>query len=192
MKFARLFVYVLLILLLPAGSKAQSWGGILAPARGIDWSKAGIPGGIPSGSWTQCGATIAAYSGTADAINKAISSCGTNEYVLLGPGNFNLSTSIFIQGKNRVALRGSGASKTFLVFGAGANHSCMGGASSCLIGVQASDGSFWDQPANLTNWTAGYTQATNQITLSNTSNIKPNATMIVLDQDDNGYAGYGV
>lgn len=91
----------------------------------IDWSSSGVPGGIPSGNWTQCGSTIQASTfnnGTKDAtsaINAAISACPTNTFVLLSAGTFlfnssgagspqlNLST-------NGVVLRGAGADQTIL------------------------------------------------------------------------------
>ena len=32
----------------PTYSRAQAWAGILDPSRAIDWTTAGIPGGIPT------------------------------------------------------------------------------------------------------------------------------------------------
>src|ERR1019366_4926491 len=91
----------------------------------IDWSNSGVPGGIPSGSWTQCGSTIqsATYgSGSIDAtaaINAAIAACPTNTYVLLGPGIFLFNSSgagspQITLSRNGVVLRGSGAEQTIL------------------------------------------------------------------------------
>ena len=103
---------------------AQPWAGILAPARAIDWSAAGIPGGIPSAAWTQAGATITASSGDrTSAIQTALNACGTSHYVLLGPGTFSVSS---LNIPSNCELRGSGASQTIL--------SGMGGPSLIVLG----------------------------------------------------------
>jgi len=96
----------------PTPSFGQAWSGILPTNRAIDWSYSGIPGGIPSGAWTQCGPTIASGASTAT-INSAIASCGTNQYVLLGAGTFSLSASIVVNRSN-VVLRGSGPTQTII------------------------------------------------------------------------------
>jgi hypothetical protein len=90
-----------LALLCSAPLNGQLWSGIIAPSRATDWTQAGVKGDIPSRTWTQCGATIAAYSGTAATINGAVNhtasgytGCGANTYVQLGAGTFNLSTGI--------------------------------------------------------------------------------------------------
>ncbi|HEX5483008.1 MAG TPA: hypothetical protein VFZ08_10330, partial [Terriglobia bacterium] len=74
---------------------SQSWNGIISPARAINWSAAGVSGGIPTNR-SQCGSTIAAYSGSADKINNAITNCPTGGYVQLGTGTFNLSSGIAV------------------------------------------------------------------------------------------------
>src|SRR4051794_18169816 len=74
-----------------ASAASGPWTGIVAAARAIDWSAAGVRGGIPA-IGTKCGATLASSS-TQSQINAAISSCsgGGGGYVLLGPGTFNLA-----------------------------------------------------------------------------------------------------
>src|SRR5262245_57460163 len=105
---------VLTLLSFPSSGNAQSWSGIIAPSRATDWSKAGVQGGIPSANWSQCGSTIAAYSGSGSVIQTAINNCGANQFVLLGPGTFTL-TSGFTVSKSGVVVRGSGADRTFLI-----------------------------------------------------------------------------
>src|SRR5438876_3119335 len=69
----------LLIIVIPMAAHAQPWSGILDPSRAIDWSNAGIPGGIPNRT-TVC-ATINAGTygnGGADAtagIQNALNNC---------------------------------------------------------------------------------------------------------------------
>jgi len=95
---------------------AQLWSGIIDPSRAVNWANAGIPGGIPSGSWTQCGSTIAAYSGSAAAINNAIAACRPGQFVNLGAGTFNLSSGIDFTHHSNVVVRGQGANSTFSRF----------------------------------------------------------------------------
>ncbi len=177
----------------PSLARAQAWDGIISPSRAIDWSQAGIPTGIPSGSWTQCGSTIAAYDGPADAISNQIGACGANQFVLLGPGTFTLSTSIDFQAKSHVVLRGSGADSTFLVFtGSSSQPSCNTGAAQ-LIGICGNKLDWWSSPPVYT-WTAGMSQGSTSITLSDTAGIAPLSsgypTLIILNQNDDGYTGY--
>ncbi len=169
-------------------SAGQLWSGIITSPRAIDWSATnpGVVGGIPSATWTQCGPTIAAYTGTAAAINSAIKACGANQYVLLAAGTFTLSSGITFGNKSNVVLRGMGANSTFLVFpAAGTQVSCSDGPA--LICVNSSDGTYWT-PGTGINWTAGYSQGATQVTLSSTSGISTN-TILVLNQCDTGYSG---
>jgi hypothetical protein len=171
--------------LLPSSAHAQAWSGIIAPSRATDWSQAGVVGGVPSASWTQCGGTIAAYAGSAAAINSAIAACGTDQFVLLGSGTFTLTSGINFGNKSNVVLRGSGANSTFLVFSSGASVACDDGAS--LICIVSSDSTYWVS-GTVYNWTAGYAQGATQITLSNTTGITT-STILVLNQCDDGYSG---
>src|SRR5271170_3516764 len=122
MKLALFFVFPLVLLVTQwAPAYGQAWSGVLSPSRAIDWTHAGIPGGIPSASWTQCGATVAAYGssgtpGSPATIQNAINACGTNQYVQLGAGNFYLSGSFFIKGRSNMEVRGMGANSTFIYF----------------------------------------------------------------------------
>ena len=152
--------------------------GVLSPSRAVNWANAGVVGGIPART-TQCGSTIAAYSGTAATINSAIASCAAGDYVSLGAGTFNLSTGIDFASHSNVTLRGQGANSTFIVFTGDA--ACNGvGASVCIEGSNSYSGG----PQNTASWTAGYTQGSTSITLSSTANLVANQSYIVLTQAD--------
>src|ERR1700690_3677655 len=108
-------LFALVLFLLPVCSYSQPWSGILLPTSGTgactagatsspgrcatDWTTAGIPGGIPSGSWTQSGATITAAqspcnNGSGDctsAIQTALNACSGSKYVLLEAGTFRIN-----------------------------------------------------------------------------------------------------
>ena len=178
----------IILLCLSVHSQAQSWSGILQPPRAVDWTHAGIAGGLPDTGWTQCGATIAAYSGGASAITTQLARCSANQYVQLGAGTFTLTGQITFPRTGHVALRGMGANSTFLVMSGPGVHCNQ---TTALICMMSSDGTYTTQPpAHIYNWTAGYSQGSNQITLSSTSLISTaTPTLLFLDQCDTGYSG---
>lgn len=192
-------VALLLLFLFPSALLAQSSAGVIASARAVDWTKAGIPGfsstgALPSDSWTQCGATISAGASAATILGawnhsgSGYTSCGSNTYVKLAAGTFNVSSGIVLVGSNNNELRGSGASQTHLVF-TGAS-TCTGGSSNCLVGMSSSDSTYAGQPpAHIYNWTAGYAQGATSITISSGTAIVANQTMLVLDQCNTGLSG---
>jgi hypothetical protein len=184
MKPARSFLCSLVLILglmVPTSGRAQQWSGIISPSRATDWSSAGVEGGIPSAGWTQCGSTIAAGS-TAATINSALSGCGTNQYVLLGPGTFSI-TGLQIS-KNNVVLRGSGPDQTFLIVSSEGPVSCRIGSFSGAIDICTNNNS-----QTVVNWTAGYSQGTTQITLSSVSGLTVGSP-IILEQLDDGSDGW--
>jgi len=81
----------------------------LDSSRTIDWTLAGVPGGIPNRTtvWT----TLAAGS-TAAQIASAISACPSGQVVMLSAGTYTLTGTINIPaGKSGVTLRGAGPRK---------------------------------------------------------------------------------
>src|SRR5437667_3242631 len=124
------------VAVLPLSAQAAAWSGIIDPSRAIDWSAAGVPGGIPTNR-TQCGTTIQ-QTNDASVIQNALDACGANQYVLLGAGTFNFTAGITAS-VNNTTLRGSGPDQTILKFtGAGG---CVGW--STLVGLGACSNSNW-------------------------------------------------
>jgi hypothetical protein len=187
-KWLFLLPVISMVFFLSVISEAQPWSGIISPSRAVDWRVAGFPGdALPDSSWTQCGSTIAAYSGSAATINNALSACGANHYVFLGPGTFTLSSGIFV-GKSNVALRGSGANATSLNF-TGSGAGCFGSAVAVEGACQYVNGG----EGNVCNWTGGYTQGATSITLANCGSTTPAmgsisnlhvGSILILDQLD--------
>lgn len=177
-------IFLLLWLCLSGSLYAQNWSGILSSSRAVSWNP-GVNGGIPT-NYTQCGPTIAAYSGTAAPINAAIANCGAQTYVLLGAGTFNLSTGINIQGQSQVILRGSGPDQTFLVF-TGSVNCIVGGSDIC---IWSGYGLLPATPGHTANWTAGYSAGTTSITLDNVTGLAVN-DLLALDQCNTGLSGTG-
>src|SRR3989475_4775101 len=155
----------------------EPWSGILDPSRAIDWSHAGIPGGIPNR------ATICASldpGSTAAQIDAAIAACPPDQVVFLTAGTFTLSAGLNM--KSDVTLRGAGANRTTLVFT---------GTTPCDRGpppypVICLKGSFsWSGGVeNTADWAAGYGKGTTVITLSSTANLRAGESFLILDQVD--------
>src|SRR5881409_992710 len=103
----------LLITITATLARAQPWSGVLDPSRAIDWSKAGVTGGIPNRT-ISCAALNPGA--TAAQINNAIAACPGGQVVRLNAGTYNLSDGIDFSGTNNVTLRGAGPDKTILKF----------------------------------------------------------------------------
>jgi hypothetical protein len=183
MKRTQSFLFSLILLaLFPRVAHAQYlWSGYVPAGRAVDWSGAGVPGGIPSGSWTQSGSTILAATygnGSSDAtsgIQAALNACGTSHYVLLGAGVFRINTGLLIP--NNCVLRGMGADQTQL------NDM---GTSSALIrfgsGLTGTNPPFSSSNVTFT----GGAQYTNTITVASASGISV-GTLLMLTQPNLSY-----
>jgi hypothetical protein len=194
LRFAFPSSLVLALFCFSIGSYGQPpWSGILDPSRAIDWSKVGVPGGIPTRTTVCATPTLAAGSGNANAnataINQAISNCaGSNQVVSITAGTWYIGGSgLLFQGTSNLTLRGAGPDQTFLVFTAGNwCHSGMGG-DICIVNSSNPD---WDgSPANTANWTAGLAQGSTSVTLSSNSNLQVGMNLILDQADDSSDTG---
>src|SRR6266704_1286949 len=168
---------VALVLMAPILAQAQQWSGIIDPARAIDWSKAGVRGGIPNRS-TVC-ATLSPGATTSQ-INSAIASCPSGQVVYLNAGTYSGLNGIIFNGKGGVTLRGAGADKTLLIFTSGIGcHSLA--TDVCITGM---DTNWRGGPSNSANWTSGYAPGTTNITLSSVTNLRVGSPLILDQVDD--------
>jgi len=147
----------------------------LASDHRIDWSYAGVPGGIPYRTQIYQSFSPGA---TAAQINSAISSCPSNQVVFLNAGSYSLDSQLVIR-KNGVTLRGatnsSGAPATILNFSSGASGDG-------LIDIPGS------YPAN--NWSSvpfasvnsGYTPGSTTLNLASAPSGLQVGWIIVMDQ----------
>lgn len=178
----------------------QLWTGVLATSNAYPWQGnvgMGANGDtLPESAWTQFGSTIAPIgtSGSPVActsIVSAASGIGAHQYIKLGAGSFFLSTGCLFQGFNNFEVRGSGPNPanggTDLVFsgvtgcGHGLGHGVM-----CLDG---NDGTFPGGVSTAFDVTAGLSQGSTSITVSNSTGIVANSTTIHMDQCDDGWTG---
>lgn len=168
---------VTLALALPVLVQAQQWSGIIEPSRAVDWSNAGVRGGIPNR--TRVCATLSPGATTSQ-INSAIASCPSGQAVFLNPGTYKGLSGLMFNGKSGVTLQGAGADKTFLVFTSGIG--CHSLATDVCI--TALDTNWRGGTSNSANWTSGYAPGTTNITLSSVINLKVGSPLILDQLDD--------
>jgi len=176
---AVLFSLILLGFLLYQNPPVQtnpSMTDVISADRRIDWSQAGVEGGIRNRANGTCATLEPGVS--AAGINEAIASC-SDGVVYLGPGTYQLSSGIAFRGKDNVTLRGAGPESTILRFTG--PDPCRGlQADICVDGE--SNVSVQSLPSSqIRNWTAGYAKGTSQITLESTEGLSV-GTIIALDQ----------
>ena len=159
-----LFPLISMLLLFSAVSYGQAWSGILDPARGVDWTKAGVPGGIPTGwancTTTQCN-TVLNGTVTGASITAALASAPNQTVVRIPAGNFTLSGSISTNRSN-VILRGAGPTQTSLNMTGGAN---------LFFGATGTGGGGGEPNLAATNITSGLNRGSSVIGVASTSGL---------------------
>lgn len=178
---------LLLILLLATSlAHAQAWSGIIAPSRAVDWSSAGVRGGIPNRT-TACATsacnTLSSGTVTASSINAAIASAPPNTVVNVPAGTYSIGSPGILFTASNVTLRGAGADVT--IFNFTSTNGCGGLEASICLG---SPNMYWAGSTEILpggshahNWTGGYSQGATQITVDSTSGLSV-GTVIALDQ----------
>jgi len=174
----RALFFVSLILCFPLYSNAQAWSGIIASSRAIDWTQAGIPGGIPNRTTTCATINASTYgNGSSDAtsgIQSALNSCPANQVVVLSAGTFLINSYLRIP--SNVVLRGAGADQTILNL-----KGTQGGAA-----IQFGPGSPTPNGNSPISITGGATQGSTSVTLSSGSGISAGMLMVI-SQNDTSY-----
>jgi hypothetical protein len=167
-------VAAVLVILLESTAFAQTQT-IIAANRSIDWSQAGIPGGIPDRT-SIC--TTLSPGATAAQVNAAIAACN-NGVVYLNAGTSNLSTGITFAGRDNVTLRGAGPTQTII------KVASPDGCSGYYANICVEGSSIGTPPpsSNIHNWTAGFAKGATQITLDSVSGVSV-GSVLVLDQLD--------
>lgn len=134
----------LLLCVLPAVGQTPLWNGLIDQTRAVDWRNAGISGGIPSGSWTQCNTTAcnaflgANLTATIGQLNAAIASAPSNTFVPTQSGTYtNLAgDGMLFSAHSNVSVRGNGAQSTKLKLPS--QHNCAGNATAvCFVNAFA-------------------------------------------------------
>jgi hypothetical protein len=169
---SHLLPLISILLLFSALSYGQAWSGILSPARAVDWTQAGLPGGIPSRT-TIC-ANVLVSDNTA-AIQSKINACPANQVVKFPTGTWNLSGNIYAN--KGIVLRGNGPTNTLINLSGGDIFFSVAGS-----------GGLGNYPPNLgsTHWTGGLTQGSTVLSLASTAGVVA-GQRIVLDQHNASY-----
>jgi hypothetical protein len=125
---------IAVVLLASSMAFSQLWSGVIDPARAVDWTNAGISGGVPSSGWSNCttaacnllycnvnssGAGICTSSVSSTNvsvtnINAALTSATASTVVRVPSGTFTLTGNIFTN-RSSVVLRGAGPTATTFV-----------------------------------------------------------------------------
>jgi hypothetical protein len=152
---------------------------IIPPDRRIDWTTAGIPGGVPSRSVIFATIDSTVYGkGTKDAtaaIQKAIDSCPDNDVVYLPSGTYVVSQTVHLSANT--TLRGAGPGKTVI------SYSDTGGRSVLdMRGLANWDIEGLKRSAAITG---GMTKGSTQITLGSASGIGAGDVLCIDQLNDN-------
>ena len=177
----------------PNSIATQGQGSILDPSRSIPWYLAGTQdAGSCSTRSTSCSSLNS--SATLAQINNAIAACPSGQKVSLGVGSYGpYSGEIIWNNTSGVSLCGAGANQTTISFLSCGNGNGLG---ACVY-AQNGDADYSGGPSNVCNWTAGYAQGSNTITMGScptgsSANLKV-GTLIILDQlDDASDPGSGL
>jgi hypothetical protein len=179
------------LLMISVPAQSQAWSGILDPSRAADWTKAGVPGGIPHRT-TICNVVPPSGHNNDDdmnAINKAIATCPEGQVVKLAKGTFTITHGITFAAKNNVTLRGAGPDLTILKFVGPGRQECGGYGSICLWGNRTSTAN----PASYagshswigTNSMPGtYTQGATVLNLDSVSGLGAGQIVIIDQRND--------
>src|SRR5579863_666654 len=171
-------------------TQAQGVPGFIPSNRTVDWTHAGIPGGIPSANWPIY--KTMSPSGSNDdsvAIQNAINAAPAGSVIVLTAGTYKLHrASTVCQGKSddfasgvyeaglcltdkSVVLRGAGPDTTILQYGDGANIVSMGETYLSAANVA------------FITITGGSTKGSTQVTLQSVAGISPGTFLVVTEHN---------
>ncbi len=158
---------------LSISSFAQSAAGIIDASRRIDWTAAGVPGGIPTRSVCTTINASTYGNGSSDAtsgIQTALNNCGSNQAVLLSTGTFRIAGSVKIPtGKS---LRGSGDTTILNV---------VGSAPPIVLGSTS------DMSGGGTNITSGATAGSQSIGVASASGVSVGSYLHITETNDSSF-----
>jgi hypothetical protein len=189
---AGLSLFAVTVFFLSVDAHAQTYAGLIDNTRASagtgglgtnGWATAGVEGGIPSTTWTQCGSTVAAGF-TSSVVQTQINGCSPNTCVILAAGTTTLTGGLHIF-KNGVCVRGDPNGGTVFKVPLGTpGAGCQINLVLCVQSNSALDLT----TAPHVDWTAGFAQGSNVITVSSVTGIT-SGMMILLDQCGSGLSG---
>jgi regulation of enolase protein 1 (concanavalin A-like superfamily) len=174
---------------IPGGS-SPNWSEFINSSRAINWSGAGFT--IPAYS-TNCVVqprltpnSSSAAAANAIAIQNALSSCDETHNVVTVPAGTYYVTNWTYGAQGHQVVRGAGPKSTYLYMTSGESACTGDGGAICMLGAPGYfNGSSSVLPrsgSNQCRWTAGYSQGTTSITLSDCGDTPPLNQTLILDQ----------
>lgn len=155
---------------------------IIPASRRVDWSQAGIPGGIPIRTTICANVKDSPYNAYGDgvhddapAIQAAIDDCPANQVVYLPEGRYLLNSTLTLN-KSHITLRGAGPDKTLLFSKAKATS-----YRAVIVGRGTSQGAY-------IRVTGGYSKGSTELTVTDASSIAPGDFLIIDQENDPNYA----
>lgn len=164
------------------------WGTVLNGPRAVDWRGAGaayVARTLPCTVQPTLLAGIGNAGANSTSKNSAIASAISAGvpcviYEPSGTWYFNTATLILATSntvsQGNITVRGTGPNSTFEIY------TGLGAGSSAYY-LANNDTNYGGDPRNVANWTAGYAQTTNSITLDSTTNLHV-GSQLILDQLD--------
>ncbi len=147
-------------------------------SRSIDWTSAGVPGGIPNRTTVYATLNPGTYgNGSNDAttgIQAALNNCPANQVVFLAAGTYRINGSILIP--SNVTLRGAGPQKTILK-GYGSDQAIIS------LGPLTTP----NEISNSVSITNGANSGSSNITLSNANGVTTGSYLIITELNDSGF-----
>lgn len=149
-------------------------GPLVASTNRIDWTTAGIPGGIPDSSTMTIFQTLNAGA-TVSQIQTALNNCPSNQVVKLGPGTFQVgATGLTVP--SGVVLKGSGSNATFIA--SAIANTAQGGITMSSEWITGNN--------TIINVRSGYTQGSSNLVL-NAANASLHAGFVMtIEQTNDG------
>jgi len=166
---------------------------VIPTNRLIDWTQAGVPGGVPDTSSWPTSAVM--NTGTMEAyIQSALDTAASNSIVLLNAGTYTINTELFVR-KTGVVLKGAGPNNTMLSITnpIDSGHETSGiavnlGLEGIIFPSANTDTCGSPTTPFSNNWVAGFSQGNTVIYVAANSTTQGLATgmIIGLDQLDDG------
>jgi hypothetical protein len=177
--FGYLVIVLVMLMTLSGGIRASSADEEIIPSdRRIDWSYAGIPGGIPERTAVCATIDSAVYgngvTNATDAIQDALDHCPDGQVVVLPEGTYIIQGTVHLNDYD--TLRGAGPGKTILKHTGGYSRSIVDMRGSVYWQITSLHKTHDVLEANKDSWV---------ITLSETSGIAPGDILLINQLNDN-------
>lgn len=153
---------------------------VISSDRLINWTQAGIPGGIPVRTTIYKTLSLSSSGDNTSTIQSALNSCPSGQVVMLPAGTYTCKGLLNMP--NNVTLRGAGAGKTILK---------MAGSGEAFINF-GSYTTTWNLSGISTTISSGTTKGSTSINVASTSGISVGGLLMITELNDTSFVNpYG-